>query len=156
WDLYRTIDIVEDMKDGMTEGNIDDLAIGKDLFHLLLEVAPFKRAPEVVNHPEPATDEILSEGACVLIVEHHLPCFSGVDHWVAEQIRVMYRYDASLWRDIYRSDSPKNADEILIPRRIIRVPVFQVMRNASVVHEADEGEVVFLHLLGRKSSKIAV
>jgi hypothetical protein len=50
----------------------------------------------------------------------------------------------------------RNTNEILITRRIIGVPILQVVWNTSVIHQANECEIVLLYCLGRKPSKVII
>src|SRR4051812_16238725 len=52
--------IVDGVKYGVVAGDLDDGAVGKDAFHALVEPVPFLGSPEIVEHQEAATQQVVA------------------------------------------------------------------------------------------------
>jgi hypothetical protein len=144
------------VKNRVREWNVHDLPIGKDLLHLVLEAAPFKRSPEVVDHPKTAARQIFAKGCRIAVIENHLSGLARIDHRIPEEVGMVHRYDSAFPRYIDSGYALKYANEVFVTGGIVGVPVLDVTRDAAVVHEAGKSEVIVLHRLRRQSTKVAV
>ena len=72
------LDVVEDVHDGVVEGDVHDRLAGEDAVHRPAEDLPLLGSPEVVGHEEAATQEVLAEDA-----DFRLSLKSQYPVWVA-------------------------------------------------------------------------
>jgi len=140
--LYQMVDIVEHVKNRMVARNVFDFTVRKDFANLPFECRPFEATPEIIDDPESTALQVVSEDSGVVLRQDHLFDFTGVDQRVLEQVWIVNRNYPLLIGDVDVRQTFQDIDQMSVRARIVRIPVFVITGNPSVINQTGEDKLV--------------
>ena len=78
-DLHDLLDVVHRVEDGVIERDVDDRVLRQHAADLGLEVRPFPGPPEIVDHEEPAREQVVAEPLGLRLAHVHVPDLESVE-----------------------------------------------------------------------------
>ncbi len=162
-DLVALVEIEDGVEDGVGVGDVDDGALGEDLFHGGFEVGLLFVAVEVVGHEEAAAEEVVAEFCAFGVGETPLADLDGVEPGPVVDLVAVVEGDGLL--DRTGGDAGEAADGggehavgfgvVLGPEGEALAPValeagVVAVKRAGRVHEAGKGELAGDAPVGRE------
>ena len=106
----------------MIERHLDDLVFGQHALDLALEVRPFPRAPKVVDHQEPARQQVAAEPLRFWFRHVHVADFERIQERKLAQLWVVKSNRVFAFVGVQVDQTVDDGEELLVGFRVVRGP----------------------------------
>ena len=138
--LRLLLEVVHAVKYRVLQRQFDRFAVGEDAFDFVIEVVPFRFAPEVINHQEAAVLQIPSQRFDLVFGEFQTARFDHVDEGIIEQFRIGQLDDFAFGIDFQRRQLLQAIGKVQVAVGVVGRP--PPPTAGRVVLDADEREDV--------------